>query len=104
MRIWRICCSIKGDAEQAYGYASQAAKRNPNSARNFYLGGKALAKLGKNELCVNWLERAVSLDPNYPEPLYLLGRVYSLLGQEEKANAALERFEAVKNAAPRQRK
>jgi tetratricopeptide (TPR) repeat protein len=94
----------KGDAEKAYAAAAKAADRNPYSARNFYLGGKALAKLGKNELCVNWLQRSVALDPNYPEPLYLLARVYSQLGQEDKAKEALEKFRAVKAAAPRQRK
>jgi tetratricopeptide (TPR) repeat protein len=94
----------KGDTGEAFGFASKAAKRNPASARNFYIGGKALSKLGKNELAANWLERSVSLDPKYPEPLYLLSRVYSELGQEEKSKAALEKFQAVKKAAPRERK
>jgi tetratricopeptide (TPR) repeat protein len=94
----------KGDAEKAFAFASKAADRNPNSARNFYLGGKALSKLGRNELSANWLERSVSLDPKYPDPLYLLGRVYAQLGQEDKAKAALEKFQALKKTAPRQRK
>lgn len=94
----------KGDFEKAFAAASKAADRNPYSARDFYLGGKALAKLGKNELCVNWLERSVALDPKYPEPLYLLARVYSQLGQEDKAKAALEKFQELKATAPRQRK
>ena len=93
-----------GDYEKAYAAASKAANRNPYSARNFYLGGKALSKLGKDELCVNWLERAVALDPKYPEPLYLLAREYTQMGQEEKAKAALEKFQALKATAPRQRK
>jgi Flp pilus assembly protein TadD len=94
----------KGDFEKAFAAASMAADRNPYSARNFYFGGKALAKLGKNDLCVNWLERSVALDPSYPEPLYLLARMYSQLGQEDKARAALEKFQALKATAPRQRK
>jgi tetratricopeptide (TPR) repeat protein len=94
----------KGDAEKAFAFASQAANRNPNSARNFYIGGKALNKLGKNELSANWLERSVSLDPKYPDPLYLLSRVYSQLGQHEKAKAMLAKFEAVKKTAPRERR
>ncbi len=94
----------EGDFGKAYDAAAKAADRNPYSARNFYFGGKALAKLGKNELCVNWLERAVALDPKYPEPLYLLARVYSQLGQADKAKAALEKFQALKATAPRERK
>jgi tetratricopeptide (TPR) repeat protein len=95
---------VDSDAERAYAAAAKAADRNPYSARNFYLGGKALWKLGKTDLSLNWLERSVALDPNYPEPLYLLARIYSKLGQEDKAKAALEKFRAVKAASPRQRK
>ena len=94
----------KGEAQKAYAAAAMAANRNPNSARNFYLGAKALCKLGKTDLCLNWLQRSVALDPDYSEPLYLLARVYSQLGQEDKAKAALDKFRALKATAPRQRK
>ena len=89
-----------GDAERAFAAASKAADRNPTSARNFYLGGKALCKLEKMELCVNWLERSASLDPGYPEPLYLLAKAYGQLGQQQKAKETLEKFRAVKAKAP----
>jgi tetratricopeptide (TPR) repeat protein len=94
----------EADLERAFAAASKAADRNPYSARNFYLGGKALAELGKKDLSVNWLERSANLDPKYPEPLYLLAKVYAQLGQNDKAAAALEKFRAVKAAAPRERK
>ncbi|MGE5648221.1 MAG: tetratricopeptide repeat protein [Acidobacteriota bacterium] len=94
----------KGDAKTAFDAAAKAANRNPYSARNFYLGGKALWKLGKTELCLNWLERSAALDPNYPEPLYLLARVYSQVDQPDKAKAALEKFQKLKASGPRQRK
>lgn len=92
------------DFEKAFAAASKAADRNPNSARNFYLGGKALCKLQKIDLCVNWLERSVSLDPNYPEPLYLLSKAYGQAGQKEKARAALEKFREVKARTPQVRR
>jgi tetratricopeptide (TPR) repeat protein len=94
----------EGDAEKGYDAAAKAANRNPNSARNFYLGGKALWKLGKTDLCLNWLQRAAALDPNYPEAFYLLARVYSQLGQADQAKAALDKFRAIKAVAPRERK
>jgi tetratricopeptide (TPR) repeat protein len=94
----------KGDAENAFAAASKAANRNPYSARNFYLGAKALWKLGKADLCLNWLQRSASLDPTYPEPQYLLARVYTQLGQDAQAKAALERFRALKASAPQRRK
>src|SRR5690242_4776083 len=90
----------KGETQQAFAAASKAADRNPLSALNFYIGGKALCKLEKTELCVNWLERSVSLDPNYPDPLYLLRSEERRVGQEQKAKQALEKFRAVKAKAP----
>ncbi len=84
------------DAEHAYAAAAKAANRNPNSARNFYIGAKALEKLGKMELCLNWLERSAALDPNYSEPQYLLSRVYHRLGQQDKAEEARKKFEQLK--------
>jgi tetratricopeptide (TPR) repeat protein len=86
----------EGDAEHAFAAAAKAANRNPNSARNFYIGAKALEKLGKTELCLNWLQRAAALDPNYPEPQYLFARVYQRLGQRDKAEEAREKFKELK--------
>jgi tetratricopeptide (TPR) repeat protein len=51
----------EGDFEKAFAAASKAADRNPCSARNFHFGGKALAKLSKNDLCVDWLKRSVAI-------------------------------------------
>lgn len=93
-----------GDAEQAFAAAAKAAKRNPSSARNFYLGGKALEKLGKTELCLNWLERSAALDPSYAEPFYLLARVYSRIGENAKASQTRLRFEELKAKAPNRRR
>jgi superkiller protein 3 len=93
-----------GDAEHAFAAAAKAANRNPTSARNFYIGAKALEKLGKTELCLNWSQRAAALDPNYSEPQYLLSRIYHRLGQEDKAEEARRRFEALKAKEPSQKR
>ena len=90
----------EGDSEKAFALASKAADRNPYSARNFYLGGKALCQLDKTNLCLNWLERSAALDPNDPEPLYLLAQVYRKLGQYSKAKEAQERFREAKTKPP----
>jgi tetratricopeptide (TPR) repeat protein len=94
----------RNNFEDAYAAASKAADRNPYSARNFYLGGKALYKLQKTDLCINWLQRSVALDPNYPEPLYLLSRVYAQVGQKEKAQKTREKFAEVSARTPRTRR
>ena len=80
------------DAQKAFDAAAKAAERNPSSARNFYLGGKALERLGKLDLSLNWLQRSAALDPNYPEPQYLLAHIYRGLGQREKADEAQKKF------------
>lgn len=91
-----------GDPEKAFGAASKAASRNPFSARNFYLGGKALDQLGRTELCLNWLQRSVALDPDYAESEYLLTRVYRRLGQRANAEQAQRKFLAAKAKMRRQ--
>ena len=81
-----------GDTQKAFDAASIAANRNSMSARNFYLGGKALDQLGKTKLALNWLQRSAALDPNYPQPLYLLSRIYHKLGEKQKAEKAQKKF------------
>lgn len=94
----------QNDFERAYQAATQAAKRNPYSARNFYLGGKALSRLDRTEDAIKWLERSAALDPTYPDPLYLLGQLYMKLGQKDKGMETLKRFREVKAKAPTQRR
>jgi tetratricopeptide (TPR) repeat protein len=89
-----------GDYKKAFDAAAIAANRNPTSARNFYLGGKALEQLGKVDLCLNWLQRSAALDPNYPEPEYLMAHVYRELGQPEKAEEARKKFLEAKAKSP----
>jgi tetratricopeptide (TPR) repeat protein len=89
-----------GDALKAFDAAAKAADRNPYSARDFYLGGKALERLGKLDLSLNWLQRSAALDPNYPEPEYLLARLYRRLGEREKAEEAQKKFLQAKAKAP----
>jgi Flp pilus assembly protein TadD len=93
-----------GEAERAFSAAAKAANRNSNSARNFYIGAKALEKLGKFELCLNWLQRATALDPAYAEPQYMLVRVYRRLGEDQMAEKARKRFLEIKAKQPGKRR
>jgi tetratricopeptide (TPR) repeat protein len=93
----------RGHYEKAFQLAAEAAQRNPGSARNFFLTGKALVKLDKPELSVRWFTEAVQLDPAYPEPRYWLAQVYRKLGKAEEANRELDRFREL-SQAPRQRR
>ena len=82
----------RGEPEKALQLAAEAAKRNPKSARNCFLTGKALVNLGKDNLSVRWLERAVALDPTYREAHYLLAKTYQRLGRKADAERLFEKF------------
>ncbi len=94
----------RGENEKAFQLAAEAAERNPQSARNFFLTGKALVRLEKAQLSLKWLERSAELDPAYPEPHYLLGQVYMKLGRREDAQRELQIFQEISSKSPRQRR
>ena len=89
--------------EKAFHLAAEAAHRNPESARNCFLTGKALVRLDKQELSLRWLQQAVRLDPSYAEARYLLAQVYRKLGREEEALQELEKFRELREE-PRPRR
>jgi tetratricopeptide (TPR) repeat protein len=92
------------DPQRAYDAAAKAANLNPMSARSFCIGAKALERLGKTELSLNWLQRAVSIDPQMSEAWYVLARVYRKLNQNDQAQQAQQKFlELTAQAPPRRR-
>jgi tetratricopeptide (TPR) repeat protein len=93
-----------GDNKKAFDAAAMAANRNPSSARDFYLGGKALELLGKRDLALNWLQRSTALDPNYPQPLYLLALIYHRLGNQEKFADTRKKFLEAQAKVPSKRR
>ena len=84
--------AVTGGFSMTAQLAAEAAQRNPRSARNFFLTGKALVNLQKDELSLRWLERAVTLDPNYREAHYLLARTYQKLGRKADAEREFGKF------------
>jgi tetratricopeptide (TPR) repeat protein len=88
----------RSEYQKGFQLAAEAAKRNPSSARNFFLAGKALVKLEKQELSLRWLKQASDLDPTYTEPHYWLAQVYRRLGNKEDAERELEKFRDLSKA------
>ena len=88
----------RNDFQKAFQLGAEAAKRNPRSARNFFLTGKALVRLEKPELSIRWFREAATLDPTYSEPHYWLANVYRKLGKTEEANQALTKFRELSKA------
>jgi len=78
--------------EKAFQLAVEAAQRNPKSARNFFLTGKALVGLNKDELSVRWFERAIQLDAGHREAHYGLARAYQKIGRKGDADREFQAF------------
>jgi tetratricopeptide (TPR) repeat protein len=93
-----------GTFQRAFDLASEAAHRNPNEPRNFFLGGKALLQAGRSDLSLRWFEQAIKLNPDYPEPQYLLSLAYRKLGRIEDADRMLTSFQAAAARAPKERR
>jgi tetratricopeptide (TPR) repeat protein len=89
--------------DKAFQLAAEAAQRNPKSARNCFLTGKALVNLEKDDLSLRWLERAVTLDPNYREAHYLLARTYQKLGRKTDAEREFGKFREMAEKPARSR-
>ena len=93
-----------GNYQRAFDLAVEAAQRNPDEARNFFLAGKALVQLGRSDLGVRWFEQAIALNADYPEPHYLLSQAYRTLGRDADAERTLKSFQAAAARAPRERR
>ena len=93
-----------GNFRQAFDLAAEAAQRNPDEPRNFFLAGKALVHLEQSDVSVRWFEQAIKLNPDYPEPRYLLSQVYRKLGRIEDAERELKQFEEARARAPKERR
>jgi tetratricopeptide (TPR) repeat protein len=86
----------RDQADRAFQLAAEAAQRNASSARNFYLAGRSLVKLGRDENSLRWLERAVELDPTHVEAQFQLGHALRRLGKIDEAKRHLEAFRRLK--------
>ena len=60
----------QGDPDRGYDPAFAAARRNPHSVRNFFLGGKAQALSGRNLEALKWLQPSTDLDRGDSKPWY----------------------------------
>lgn len=85
--------------EKAFQLAAEAAERNPQSARNFYLAGTSLVKLHRDEQSLRWLARAVEMDPSHAEARFQLGHALRRLGRADEARAQLDAFRQIKARA-----
>ena len=93
-----------GDFQRAFDLAAEAAQRNPDEPRSFFLAGKALVQAGRSDLGVRWFEQAIKLDPDYPEPHYLLSQAFRKLGRLADADRELKSFQAATARAPKERR
>jgi tetratricopeptide (TPR) repeat protein len=90
----------QADYKQAFNLATEAAQRNPHSARNYYLVAKALTQLDQAERSFRWLRRSIELDPEYPEPRYLLAQLLRKQGKTQEAEEEFARFKELRAKTP----
>ena len=93
-----------GDYKNAFQFGAEAAHRNPKSARNFFLTGRALGKLERWELAAKWLGQSVDLDPLYAEARYQYSQALRKLGRAAEADAQLAAFRKMTADQPRNRR
>lgn len=89
---------------RAFDLAVEAVERNPASARNAYLAGKALTRLSQWVPAERWLKRSADLDARYPEPHYLLGQLLVRAGKRSEADREFALFKDLRAAEPEKRR
>ena len=82
--------------DEAEARFRDALRTDPAFAAAHYQLGVVLEKKGKTGEARNELEDAARLDPASAETQYALARLYRRTGEAEKADAALRRFEELK--------
>jgi tetratricopeptide (TPR) repeat protein len=92
------------DNRRAFNLAVEAAERNPQSSRNFYLAGKALTRLEQWPKAERWLRRSAELDPTDAAPHYLLAQLYRRLERPAEADAERKLFLELQAKAPDKRR
>jgi len=90
----------QGRSDEALSYGQEAARINPDSARNQYLVGKALSQGKDPRAPLPYLLKATQFDPNYAEPHYLLGQLYQKLGRLAEAEHEFELFQEIRKRTP----
>jgi tetratricopeptide (TPR) repeat protein len=93
-----------GEFQRAFDLAAEAAERNREEPRNFYLAGKALVQIGRSDISIRWFEQAIALDSDYAEAYYQLSQAYRRLGRAADADRALKSFQAASARARRGRR
>jgi tetratricopeptide (TPR) repeat protein len=88
------------DNRKAFDLAVEAAQRNPNGARNYFLAGKALTRLDQWAKSERWFLKAAELDAAYPTPHYFLAQVYRRLGRPADAERERKIFKELQDKAP----
>ncbi len=89
---------------RAFDLAVESVERNPSSARNAYLAGKALTRLSQWVAAERWLRRSAELNARYPEPHYLLGQLLVRAGQRSEADREFSLFKELRAAEPEKRR
>lgn len=76
-----------------------AEKSAPADPDVFFLRGKVLVALGRQQEAISALRRSIELRPMEPAPYYQLAKLYQKLGEPNLARAEFERLKYIEAAA-----
>lgn len=94
----------RDENRRAFDLAAEAAQRNPNGARNYFLAGKALTRLNQWPKAERWFVKAAELDPTYPAPHYFLAQLYRKTARPELATKETRIFQQLREMAPEKKR
>lgn len=92
-----ILLSRLGDSAGALREMKLAEKLDPSYARTYFSLGEVLEQRGNYKDAKGALEAGLRLEPDFAQAYYTLGRVDLRLGLRAESQAALEKFESLKN-------
>jgi len=72
--------------------AEEILRQHPESSRPAQLGACTLARLGKRDDAINWIERVLWIDPEDSQALYNVACAWAILGDADQALDTLEKW------------
>jgi tetratricopeptide (TPR) repeat protein len=86
----------RGEMEEAEALFREALEIDPGFAQALYHLGTVLEQSERTDDAVQMLHRAAAADPAYAEPYFALSRIYRRQGQVAAADAALVKFQQLR--------
>ena len=95
-----ILLKQRGEMQEAEALFREALEADPTFAPALYNLGTVLEQTERTEDALQMLRRAAAADATYAEPHFALSRIYRRRGLTAEADAALARFQQLRQSSP----